>query len=166
MYKTLLLVAILFLSGCVTPAHIPEWTQTYEGNKLPDDQEVKLYHYFRSYNDVIVIDNVIYTNSRDDPKREYTLDPGVHRIDYYVNVYSRGWAIGGFTIEMKAGHTHVLDYDIDPNFYLFFTEPWETTVTLRDETDGQNLRIDYFPSPMPWDEEIQKQYEKHMGAGQ
>ena len=165
MYKTLLLVVILFLSGCMTPAHIPEWTQTYEGNKLPDDQEVKLYHYFRSYNYVIVIDIVIYTNSRDDPKREYALDPGTHRIDYYVNVYGRGWAIGGFTIEMKAGHTYVLDYDIDPNFYLFFTEPWETTVTFRDETDGQNLRIDHFPGPMPWDEEIQKKYEKYMGVG-
>ena len=166
MHKISLIFAILFLSGCVASPSLPEWTQTYEGAKLPDDQEVKLYHYFRFYNDVIVIDTVIYTNSRDDPKREYTLNPGVHHIDYYVNVYGRGWAIGRFTIDMKAGHTYVLDYDFDPNFHLLLSQPWETTVTLRDETDSQDLRIDHFPRPIPWDENIQKLYEKYMEVGQ
>jgi hypothetical protein len=108
-----------------------------------------------------VIDNVIYANSREYPKYEYRLKPGVHRIDYYLNVYSRGWGIGGFTIDMKAGHTYVLKNDIDTNFHILFSRPWETTVILRDKTDEEDVRIKHFPNLIPWDEDVQKLYEKY-----
>ena len=165
MHKTLLLFLILFLSGCMASPHIPEWTQTYEGVSLPDNQEVKLYHKFTNYREVIVIDNMIYTKSRDEPKVDYKLIPGLHRIDYYLRVPKRGWAIGGFTIEMKAGHTYVLKHEFDTNFHLFYFRPWETTVILRDKTDDEDVRMEHFPSPMSWDSDIQKLYEKYMEVG-
>jgi len=160
MQKTLLMFVIPFLSGCAD-THVPKWTQTYEGSALPDDQEVKLYHQFKFYSSVIVIDNVIYTKSVDDPKVEYKLAPGTHNIDYYLNNYSHGWAIGGFTIDMKAGHTYVLKHDSEPHMF----KPWEATVILQDKTEDENVRIKHFPSLMSWDEDIQKLYEKYMEVG-
>ena len=157
MCKTLLLFLILFLSGCMSPPYIPQWTQTYEGAALSDDQEVKLYHQFKNYKEVLVIDNVIYTKSRDNPKLEYKLKPGLHHIDYYLKVGKLGWAIGGFAIEMKAGHTYVLKHDIEPHYF----KPWETTVLLRDKTDGKNVRTDHFTSRMSWDRDLQKLNEKY-----
>jgi hypothetical protein len=156
------MITILFLSGC--GLHTPVVTQTYKGDALPDDQEVMLWHQFGFYNDVIVIDNVIYANSKEYPKYEYRLKPGVHRIDYYLNVYGRGWGIGGFTIDMKAGHTYVLNNNVDTNFHilsLFSPRTWETTVILRDKTDQEDVRIKHFTNLIPWDQDIEKLYEKY-----
>jgi len=170
----ILLALVVMPQGCIAPPPLPplpplpEWTQTYEGATLPDDQEVKLYHQLELkfyYRTIIVIDNVIYTKAHDDPKITYKLKPGVHRIDYYRKVGERAWAIGGFTIEMKAGHTYVLKHEFDTNFHLFYFRPWETTVILRDKTDDEDVRMEHFPSPMSWDSDIQKLYEKYMEVG-
>jgi len=164
MYKILLLLVTLFLSGCVSHPY-KKWVQTYEGITLPDDQEVKLDYQSRFYNSVIVIDNEIYTKSRDDTQSHYKLNSGAHRIDYYLNVYGRGWAIGGFTVEMEAGHTYVLKYEVDSNFHLFYSRPWEATVILRDKASDEDVRTEHFPRLISWDEDIQKLHEKYMEVG-
>jgi hypothetical protein len=162
----MLLVLVVISQGCIAPHSLPppllEWTQTYEGTTLPDNQEVKLYLRFENNRSIIVIDNVIYTKSLDDAVLAYKLKPGVHRIDYYLKVFTRNWAIGGFTIDMKVGHTYVLKYHLETHVF----QPWERTVTLRDETEDENVQIDKIQSTTLWNENIQISYEKHIKVGQ
>jgi hypothetical protein len=154
MSRIFILVTLL-LSACMSHTS-QKWVQTYDGNELPDGQEVKLHHQFKFYNSVLVIDNKIYTKSRDDSQSQFKLRSGRHSIKYYLDIYGRGWAIGEFTVEMEAGHTYVLKNEIDTNFHLFYSRPWEATVILRDETDGKDVGIQHFPSLVSWDKDIRK----------
>ncbi len=149
-YKIFVISLAIILYGCVSAPN--SFTKkTYEGARLTKDQEVVLYHQINFTNDLIAIDKIFYHNPRYDG---FVLTPGIHRIDYHYNIYNRGWAIGNFTIDMEAGHTYVLKVDIDTNFHLLFSRPWEATVILRDMTGNVDVRSKHFQKLMPRDEYI------------
>jgi hypothetical protein len=150
MSRSILIFLFWFIASCSSSPI--SWTQTYDGASLPDKQEVKLHHNFDNYREVIVIDGIVYTKTHEDPKLFYTLIPGKHRIEYYLKKYKRGWAIGGFIVNMKAGHTYILEHKVVASFF----GPKKSIVILMDDTEGAIVETKYFPEQMPWDENIEE----------
>lgn len=143
-------MAIIFYGCMSVPKPVPR--QTYEGPRLTEEQEVVLYHHINFTNDLIIIDNIIYRHLRDDPTSYFAITPGIHHIDYYYNIYNRGWAIGKFSVDMKAGHTYVLKVVVDTNFRFPYSQPWEATVILSDMTGNVDVISKHFQKLMSWDE--------------